>query len=278
MFLNKIKYNFRSYYGIEMVNFLTKIKNVLPRNLRLILHKLYFDNLMIFYEKYFCSRKLYFNNLELPEYDSIIDYKTRSLIRHKLYERYEIEAINKLEFWDNNFIDLGSSIGLCSYLIGSKMSSNYKHILVEPNNILLEYSKLLMSKLENKNIIFVNKAIGYGAETMFFDPSDNILSGKVINYETETDFESVNCTNIESIIKTHKIQSFNLLIDIEGLSFLPIFNEEATFKMCKKLIIEESFGEKYNLQDIKDQLEKLGFRIIFNKETWGSNIIGAEKI
>ena len=53
MFLNKIKFNFRSYYGIEMINFLTKIKNVLPRNLRLILHKLYFDNLMIFYEKNF---------------------------------------------------------------------------------------------------------------------------------------------------------------------------------------------------------------------------------
>ena len=57
---------------------------------------------------------------------------------------------------------------------------------------MLEYSKLLMSKLENKKYNFLNKAIAYGAETMVFDPSDNILSGKVINYETGTDFESVN--------------------------------------------------------------------------------------
>ena len=123
-----------------MIHFFTNFKKILPKNIRLILHKLYFDNLMVFYEKYFNFKKLYFNNFELPEYDSIIDYKTRSLIRHKLYEKYEIEAINKLELWDDNFIDLGSSIGLCSYLVGSKMNSNNIHILVEPNKVLLEYS------------------------------------------------------------------------------------------------------------------------------------------
>ena len=38
--------------------------------------------------------------------------------------------------------------------------------------------------------------------------------------------------------------------------------------MCKKLIIEESFGEKYNLQDIKDQLEKL--QSVENENRFGS--------
>tara|TARA_B100002019_G_scaffold284742_1_gene292808 strand:- start:1774 stop:2559 length:786 start_codon:yes stop_codon:yes gene_type:complete len=261
-----------------MIHFFTNFKKILPKNIRLILHKLYFDNLMVFYEKYFNFKKLYFNNFELPEYDSIIDYKTRSLIRHKLYEKYEIEAINKLELWDDNFIDLGSSIGLCSYLVGSKMNSNNIHILVEPNKVLLEYSKLVMSKLENKNKIFINKAIGYDAETMFFNPSDNILSGKVVSFKTNNSFDSVYCTNLGSIIKTHEVESFNVLIDIEGLSFLPIFNEESSFNMCNKLIIEESFGGKYNFKDVKNQLEKLGFKITFNRETWGSNIIGAEKI
>jgi FkbM family methyltransferase len=261
-----------------MIHFFTNFKEMIPKNIRLILHKLYFDNLMVFYEKYFNFKKLYFNNLELPEYDSIIDYKTRSLIRHKLYEKYEIEAINKLELWDDNFIDLGSSIGLCSYLVGSKMNSSNMHILVEPNKVLLEYSKLVMSKLENKNKIFINKAVGYSTETMFFDPSDNILSGKVVNYKRNDSFDSVYCTNIGSLIKTHEIKSFNVLIDIEGLSFLPIFNEEASFKICKKLIIEESFGENYNFYDVKNQLEKLGFKITYKRETWGSNIIGAEKL
>ncbi len=260
-----------------MIRFFTKLKSVLPKSLRLILHKLYFDNLMIFYEKIFSFRKLYFNNLELPEYTGIIDYKTRSLIRHKLYEKYEIDAINKLELWDNNFIDLGSSIGLCSYLIASKMNSNYKHILVEPNKNLLEYSKLLMSELGNKNKIFINKAISYESETMLFDPGDNILSGKIINYEKNSNFEFVDCTNIKSIIETHQIESFNLLIDIEGLSFLPIFHEEDDLKNCNKIIIEEAYDKNYNFNIIENQLKKLGFNVIFNQQSWGSNIIGAVK-
>lgn len=261
-----------------MIHFIKILKILLPKKLKYILHKIYFDFLMVVFEKIIISRKLFFYDLELPESKGIIDLKTRSLIRHKLYERFEIEAINKLNFWNNNFIDLGSSIGLCSYFVAKKMNSNFKHILVEPNKTLLEYSKLLLSVLENREAVFINLAIGYDSNRMLFDPGNTILSGKLVKYEPNSYLEIVKCTNLKSIIEENKIDSYNILIDIEGMSFLPIFQEEDVFKNCNKLIIEEAYSKKFNYEMIKNQLKKLGFKITYYENSWGSNIIGAEKL
>lgn len=258
--------------------FISKLKFVLPKRLKFYLHKLYFDALMVFFERKFPNKKLYFYDLEMPDCSKIIDYKTKSLIRHKLYEKYEIEAIRKLKVWDNNFIDLGSSIGLCSYLVSSKLNRNFKHILVEPNKDLLEYSKLLISELNRNNNIFINKAISYGNDKKMFVPGKDILSGKIIDFDPSYKLEVVECTNLQSIVDKYQIDKFNLLIDIEGLSFLPIFYEENIIKKCEKLIIEEVFDDFYSFEKIENQLKKLGFKISFNQKSWGSSIIGAQKV
>ena len=81
-----------------MNQFLKNFKNIIPRKARLIIHKIYFDYLMTFLEKCLFFNKLYFRNIQLPEYKNIIDLKTKSLIRHNLYENYELEAIEKWRF------------------------------------------------------------------------------------------------------------------------------------------------------------------------------------
>ena len=84
-----------------------------------------------------------------------------------------------MEIWDNNFIDLGSSIGLCSFVVSSNMSNDHKHILLEPSWSLLDYSKKIISKQEHKNNIFINKAISYDSDSVMFDSGTGVLSGKL---------------------------------------------------------------------------------------------------
>ena len=91
-----------------MNQFLKIFKNFIPRKARLIIHIIYFDYLMTFLEK-----RLFLINYILETYSyqiiKILLTSNKSLIRHNLYENYELEAIEKM-IWDNNFIDLGSSI------------------------------------------------------------------------------------------------------------------------------------------------------------------------
>ena len=260
-----------------MNQFLKIFKNFIPRKARLIIHIIYFDYLMTFLEKTPFFNKLYFRNIQLPDYKNIIDLKTKSLIRHNLYENYELEAIEKMEIWDNNFIDLGSSIGLCSFVVSSNMSNDHKHILLEPSRSLLDYSKKIISKQEHSNNIFINKAIGYDSESVMFDSGIGVLSGKTIPLDSNKDYEILECIKIKDILDEVNINSFNILIDIEGLSFLPLFKEESSFSNCNKVIFEEEFNDEFNLKRVKNQLNKLGFEIVYFSETWDSSIIGAVK-
>ncbi len=260
-----------------MNRFLKIFKNIIPKKARLIVHKIYFDYLMTFLEKTALFNKLYFKNILLPEYKNIIDLKTKSLIRHNLYENYEIEAIEKMKFWDNNFLDLGSSIGLCSFVVSSNMSNNHKHILLEPSKNLLDYSKKILSMQEHNNNIFINKAIGYDADSVMFNSGAGVLSGKTISIDLNKDYEIVECTKIKDVLEENNINSFNILIDIEGLSFLPLFQEESSFNNCNKVIFEEAFNDEFSFKRVQNQLIKLGFKIVYYSETRGSNIIGAVK-
>jgi FkbM family methyltransferase len=260
-----------------MNNFLNIIKNIFPKEIRTFIHKIYFNFLMIPLEKSTFFKKLYFKNYLLPDYQNIIDHKTQSLIRHNLYENYEIEAIKKVQLWDNNFIDLGSSIGLCSLIVSSNMSKEYKHILVEPNKKLLDYSKIVISSTKHNNNFFINKAINYGSNSSMFNEGRDILSGKTIPNNLNKDYKTVECTTLNKILEEHNINSFNILIDIEGLSFLPLFRDEDAFRMCRKLVLEEKYSDEYNLEKVQNQFEKLGFKIIYNSEARGSRVIGAIK-
>ena len=60
-----------------MNQFLKIFKNFIPRKARLIIHIIYFYYLMTFLEKTPFFNKLYFRNIQLPDYKNIIDLKTK---------------------------------------------------------------------------------------------------------------------------------------------------------------------------------------------------------
>ena len=98
-----------------------KYKKFIPSKLRRFLRKIYFNRVIAYFENLIFFNRVKFSNLEINDKDEIISNKTKQLIRHSLYEYYELDAISKLRYFDNDFIDLGSSIGLTSYSV----SQNY---------------------------------------------------------------------------------------------------------------------------------------------------------
>lgn len=252
-----------------MINTLINLKKFIPPKLRVILHKVYFNPLICYVENVLCRNRIKHFNLIIEDDNKIISNFTRSLIRHNLYEKYEFEAVKKLELKPDNLIDLGSSIGLLSLSISMKQE-NKKIILVEPVEEYLEFSKELFKNYSLNEHHFLNKAIDYSNNKIFLDKKD-ILDSE-INYSSGINIDKI---SVEEIIQTFDIDTFNLIIDIEGKSFEPLFKESRIFTKCSNLIIEEKFCEDYKKEIVLKKLEELGFEVIYFQQTRGSNIIAA---
>jgi len=215
-----------------------------------------------------------FENIVLKDTENIVPLISRSLIRNKLYEVGELEAIGKLNFYDNHFIDLGSSIGITTLSVAQKAEDKII-ISVEPVREFLNYSRKNLDKYGNNsnNYIFINKAIYYGKTRPKIIKKNNSLEG-VLDENFGLEIEK---TNITSIVESYNLTNFNILIDLEGFSFEPFIEEPEIFKFCEKLIIEESFKNSEEKNVFIEKLRDLGFKVKYEKHYWNSTIIGASK-
>ena len=81
------------------------------------------------------------------------------------------------------------------------------------------------------------------------------------------------CITISEILEKYSIKTYNLIIDIEGNSFDPLFYEETALKNCKKMIIEDNF-DKYSKSEIEDRITELDFNIDFYIPSKYGNVLG----
>ena len=255
-----------------MLNFITKLKSYLPTWLRIFLHKLYFNNFITLIENILNKNKIKHRELIIEDKDKIISNFTRSLIRHNLYEKYELEASSILFNKPEDLIDLGSSIGIVSLSTAMKQKGK-KIVLVEPVIEYLEFSKNLFHQHSENTHHFVNKAVDYSNKDIFLEKKD-ILNSE-INY---LDGKNINKTTLFQIVSEYNIDFFNLIIDIEGKSFEPIFEDEKIMEKCKNLIIEEEFDTKYTEVVVMEKLSQIGFEVKYFEKSRNSNIIGATNI
>lgn len=255
-----------------MINRLINLKKFIHPTIRILLHKFYFNSFICFLENIVCKNKIKHFDLLLKDDEKIISNFTRSLIRHNLYEKYEFEAVKKLALKPDNLIDLGSSIGLVSLAI-ARNQKNKKIIMVEPVKEYLEFSKELFKNYSQNEHYFLNNAIDYSDNKIFLNKKD-ILDSE-INYSSGVEIDKI---SIKEIIETFNLDTFNLIVDIEGKSFEPLFNEYGILNRCSNLIIEEKFSEVYKKEKVFGQLNEVGFDVIYFQQTRGSNIIAAKNM
>ncbi len=260
---------------MKELNLIDLIKKIIPKYFRRKLRSIYFNQLIMNLENKIYNKNFTFEGVKFDDPNEVIDPETKSLIRHGLYEKYEFKAIDKLNMFDDNFLDLGSSIGLTSFRIGKNINEK-KLIMVEPNLELLNFSEKYINIYSNNENKFINKAINYENKYVYFNKEKSTLAGYVTKDKSQKSI-TIESTNISELVNLFSINSFNLLIDIEGYSFEPLFKEESIFKKCKKIIIEESFTSKYSKDKVFNQLDKLNFEIIYFEKAWDAYVIGAKK-
>lgn len=248
-----------------------KYKNFIPSKLRRFLRKIYFNRITANFENLIFLNKVNFLKLEINDKDKIISNKTKQLIRHSLYEYYELEAISKLKYFDNHFIDLGSSIGLTSYFVSQALFGK-KIIVVEPVLDYLNFSKKILNKDQNE-IVFLNKAIYYDNEIAYIKRGISNLSSSI----NASSGDAVEITSLSEIISINNLKEFNLLVDIEGYGFQLLFEEEGALQNCRKIIIDEKIDTNFTYEVVEEQLNKLGFEIVYSQNAWNGIVLGAVK-
>jgi FkbM family methyltransferase len=253
---------------------LSLLKKTLPRFVRRFIWSILFSRPIVKFENIiFKTKKLY--DIKLPENANIfIDDFTKSLLRRNLYERCELKALNILNFTDNDFIDIGSSLGY----IASKVSittTNKKIILVEPDIELLRFTESLFQSQKQNTFKYYNNAIYYGTENIFLESEGNSLEKKISIENTNS--SQIIPISLGKIINQNNIRKYNLLIDAEGHSLDPLFYEKEAFEYCEKLIIDEEFSSIYTKERVLKKLEELNFSVVFFEKCWNSFVIGAKK-
>ena len=240
-----------------MFKLFEKISKFLNPKLKTKLRKLYFNKLILFIEDIFWKSDVYFEGTLLTKNKDIMTPEIKSLIRNNLYEKNEMLAIEKIELYGENLIDLGSSIGLTSLKVAMN-TENKKIVLVEPILEYLDYSKIQLDAFKNNTYFYENKAIDYSKENKFINKDQNNLLSKLSNQGSR----KITKITILEILEKYSIKNYNLIIDIEGNSFDPLFYEGKALKNCKKIIIEDNFG-KYSKSQIENRVNQLGFYIDF---------------
>ncbi len=184
------------------------------------------------------------------------------------YESAEIRLVEKYLRNDLNVIELGSSIGIVSSHIISKMD-NHKHFLaVEANPFLIEAIQTNVANHNKNDVTFtvVNKAVSYNKEEVKIGISDNHTESSIVSSESNANGVFVKTVSLSELVKVGGESNYILVCDIEGSEVEMLLLEKEVLTQCSQLFIElhdTLFNEKYyNISMLKNLLEKdLGFVI-----------------
>lgn len=211
----------------------------------------------------FYSDLLPFKGLKIYTHSDLIMNKTKAQIFWHIYEGAEIKFIHKYFPTGFDTIELGSSIGVVSSFIRSKMSKENKLICVEafPDLRDLTIKNLQINDGYYNSKVF-NSAINYSNKNVnvFFNPGSSNTTGSITTNKINENSINISKTSLSEVKNNNCIREFILVMDIEGAEIEIILNEEETLKDCKHLFVElhqTTFDEiLYDVDDMIDILIK----------------------
>jgi len=185
------------------------------------------------------------------------------------YESSEIRFVEKYFRDDLDVIELGSSIGIVSSHIASKLGSGRRLITVEANPFLIETINTNLQKHHNPASTFevLNKAIGYDSEEVMITITNNNTETRVVKSNLSGDTVAVKTIGLADLIQKFDNKNYALVCDIEGSEVEMLMRETDALKKCSQLFIELHDtvyeNKQYNVQMLKDLIVKNhGFKIV----------------
>ncbi len=141
-----------------------------------------------------------------------------------LHKHRNITEIYEPEVWqnimgelksDDVFVDVGASIGLYSIAIANRMGENGKVIVFEPDRASFSSLKkhTELNDVEEARMRLIQAACGLEKKKVAFK-ANGVESAMITNPIESLDMETVDCTTLDSVFLSEKIDI--LKIDVEG--------------------------------------------------------------
>lgn len=216
----------------------------------------------------------------IPCYDFVVDTgsrfflaKSKAAVFFRAYEGAELRFVRKYLQTECDVVELGSSFGIVSSQIGSKLkSTNRRLFCVEPNPHLIHPLKTNLAINGNlDNCYVLNKMIHYGNSehaNAVFQISDNILVSKKTGFDQAHEgYVQVEKATLSELINEYGIGAYSLVMDIEGAEIEIMLNDGEAFSKCQRIIAElhdtNYKGISYSVDDMIALMQtKLSFRMI----------------
>lgn len=228
--------------------------------------------------------KQWYNGV-IPFYDTKIDVNRDSIelsvvaqLFWKIYESAEVRFIKKYLEKNKTIIELGSSIGAVSSIIGVSKNQETALYCFEANpNLISSIHKNLEINHVSQFFIYNGAIAPKGRDSIYFHIGETNLTSKI---SLEDEGVNVPAINISDFIDNHNISNCNLVSDIEGAEIFLLSEQPEVFKKSSTIIIElhscEYNGSQYTVDQLNEKiLEIEGISLV---DRYGSVFVYSNRI
>ena len=200
-------------------------------------------------------------------FDSI----SKFLMNFGLYETKERSLIEKLNN-KTHIIEAGAGIGLISMYLNRKVNGK-KLIMLEPNKKMNSIIKnnFKLNSMEFNNVILINKGLSESDKKdvtfqKFESDMANTISQNVRDYNLKKkDVDLIDTISINTLIYDHKLDSFQIVLDIEGEENNVLKLNNSWLKKCESILLENHLPQP-ELIRLNEYIVDKGFKLIDKKE------------
>jgi len=182
------------------------------------------------------GRFIPFFNVKIDVSDMVVSEREITHIFWRIYEKAEVRLIRKYYDGSMPVVELGSSIGVISSLLGKMKKPEVPLFCIEANEQLIPTltSNLQVNQVQNYQIL--HKAVGPKDEaSVYFSFAPSSLNSKISKASTDI---SVDTINLIDFVEDQKLNDFFLICDIEGAEIYIIEEQIDFFTKCTIAVIE----------------------------------------
>ena len=235
---------------------------ILRRIARSIRHRLVYDNRVLGLLVELKGNRVSIGGVHIDVSDDCIGKGIKGRFALGVYERPEIESIERDLDRSTPVIELGACLGVVSCITNNLLIDRHQHVVVEANSRLVPIIER-NRELNGGEFELINAALAYNQDMVTFYVGKTITAsalnrkkGKAVTVPTIT---------LARILHSHQFDRVSLIVDIEGAEYDLVANElELLSRNVTKIFMEvhESVLGPRKLAEMFSRLEEGGFEVI----------------
>lgn len=195
---------------------------------------------------------------------SAIAPTTKAQLFWGFYESSERRLLARHVAGDLDVVELGSSLGVVSTFVASRLRPGRRLVGVEANDALIPLALgNIAANLPDVPVSIEHGAIHYGAETVSFEIGAESVGSRLGTGDRAV---TVPAIRLSDLLRTHGIDRYDLVSDIEGAEAEVLRFDAEALRGCRSIVIElhhvTEDGRDLTPDDLLGRLQALGFTLI----------------